>query len=308
MRNETGNNCYVLQLNSRLGWNLTGAEGARSWLNRFAQILGLKAGIKSGLPQMAFVRTEGDWFEDPEVTAVPAKEFALSKQSWSLRDLFVLRLWSRNGDGDLLCELLNTRANDLEIMMMSQSLYPLYRETIRLGGLPAHAALVELGGQAVLLVGTSGSGKSTCCRRLPAWWNVLSEDEALVLEDHSGIRPAHPLPTWKDCQTKGSPHSCNVAEAAGLAAIFFLAGWDADRVSETGRGEAAVRISRSADQSCSMLLQHLDDAEQEEWRRMLFENACSLASAIPAYLLHVSSTGRFWEHMEAVLAGLPRTR
>jgi SynChlorMet cassette protein ScmC len=308
MGNETRDNCYVLQLNSRLGWNLSGDEGARSWLNRFAQILQLKPGIKSGLPKIVFVRTGGDWFEEPEITADLTKEFALSKQRRSPRDLFVLRLWSGNDDGDLLCELLNTQANDLEIMMMSQSLYPLYSEAIRLGGLPAHAALLELNGQAVLLAGTSGSGKSTCCRRVPPHWKVLSEDEALVLEPHSGIRRAHPLPTWKDCQIKESPNSCDVTQAPQLKAIFFLAGWNTDRVSETGRGEAAVRISHSADQSCSMLLQYLDDAEQEEWRRRMFQNACSLAEEIPAYSLQVSATGRFWEHMEAVLADLPPTR
>ena len=306
MSSRAGNNDYILELNDRLCWNLAGTDSTRAWLKRFAATLNLEAGSRSGLPEIMFVRgataaeSLGPVAAEPDLAIISA----LSEEGWRYRDLLVLRIWSRNDQRDIFCELLNTQAHDLEIMMMSQSLYPAYGDAIGLGGLPLHAALLELDGQAVLLAGSSGSGKSTCCRRVPAQWRALSEDEALVLDHHSGVRIAHPLPTWKDCLIAESPDSCTVTASVRLAAIFFLDGWNADSVSETGPGEAAIRINRSAEESCSMLLQYLDELEQEEWRRKLFENACALAESIPAYSLQVSATGRFWEHIEAVLTGL----
>jgi hypothetical protein len=34
---------------------------------------------------------------------------------------------------------------------------------------------------------------------------------------------------------------------------------------------------------------------------LLFNNACELAKAVPAYILRVSLEGRFWEEMEKVI-------
>ncbi len=56
MEKTSGNNSYLLELNDQLAWNLTGTEGTVEWLNRFTAILKLEAGIKTGLPEIRFVR------------------------------------------------------------------------------------------------------------------------------------------------------------------------------------------------------------------------------------------------------------
>ena len=55
--------------------------------------------------------------------------------------------------------------------------------------------LLALDGRGVLLCGSSGSGKSTCARRVPAPWRALADDAVLVSAAEDGIY-AQGLPTW----------------------------------------------------------------------------------------------------------------
>ena len=86
-----------------------------------------------------------------------------------------------------------------------------------------------------------------------------------------------------------------------LSAIFFLEQADVDTALPLSQGEAAVRILQSAMQVWDGKWHPLDGREKGALRRRCFENACELAKAIPAFLLHVSVGGRFWEEMEKVL-------
>ncbi len=140
----------------------------------------------------------------------------------------------------------------------------------------------------------------------PPGGRCLAEDEALVLVDRAEGFCAHPFPTWKNHLTDGPNPTYNLKAHVPVAAVFFLNGWDDDRVAEIGQRPTAARINRSSTQICFMHLDNLQRAEQTEWRRRMFQNGCGLAQRVPAYLLRVTATGRFWENMEEVLTKLGR--
>ncbi len=305
MRMTSDSDSYLLELNNQLAWNLTSTEATAAWLNRFATILKLQAGFKKGRPEIRFIRglasgNCGFLGAETDLTI----SLKLREDGWRARDLGIARLWSRSDGLHLFYELLNSNAEHLDIIAMSQALHPVYGKALALGGIPLHAALVELDGKGVLLAGAGGSGKSTCCRSLPPWWKVLAEDEVLVLRDRADGYWAHPFPTWKDHLPTRADSTCNVKEHVPVAALFFLDGWHDDSVSEIGRGQAAVRINQSSAQICFIHVDNLQSKEQNEWRTRIFENACHLATQVPAYLLRVTATGRFWEKIETVLTAL----
>jgi SynChlorMet cassette protein ScmC len=228
----------------------------------------------------------------------------LPVQGWRQQDLGLLSLWSRPDRDEISCELLNAGQDDMGILMMSQCLHFVHDKALDFGGVPFHAALVELEGKGVLLAGPGGRGKTTCCRRLPAKWKILCDDEALVLKDEFGRYVAHPFPTWKECLPGWSERTWRVQSRVPLSAIFFLERGESDTVIPIGTGEAANRINGSATQICFLSLEYLNKDEQRAWRKRVFDNACCLAESIPAFVLRVSPTGAFWQEMERVLRTL----
>jgi SynChlorMet cassette protein ScmC len=88
-----------------------------------------------------------------------------------------------------------------------------------------------------------------------------------------------------------------------LAGVFFLEQAEIDEAVAIGSGQAAVRLTESAMQICGPLWRGLGAQEARRGRMSLFDNACQLARSIPAFVLHVSLHGAFWEEMEKALDG-----
>ena len=65
--------------------------------------------------------------------------------------------------------------------------------------------------------------------------------------------------------------------------------------------QAALYANNAAMQVSRRTWRHMNHAEVTQTRKRLFENACRLAKAVPAFILRVSISGRFWEEMEKVL-------
>jgi len=170
------------------------------------------------------------------------------------------------------------------------------------GGFLLHAALVEKDGRGYLLGARSGTGKSTCCQRLPAGWNALSEEEVLVFPAEGGWR-AHPLPAWADILERGVGGSWNVGLHLPVSAAFLIRQAGEDAIAE-------------ADPPSDGLLFHL--LAREKLRKELtdevflnglvartFENVCSFLDCVSLFVLDVSLTGKFWEKMESATEGKP---
>lgn len=300
------NTTFLLKLGDGSGWVMRAAPGTRSWVEKFATIMKLKTHEQDRhheWPRMFFLLrhpVKDGHVELANLIGLNTKQ-DLPKSGWKAHDLRSLRVWSHRHTPDIVCELDNEGSHELDIIRMWTVLYVIYLRVQQSGGFPLHAALVERDGKGVLLVGSGGSGKSTLCRRFPRPWYVLSDDQALIVRDGRKRYLAHPLPTWSDCLWQRSQRRWNVEHCVPLAAIFFIEQAKSEEVVPIGEAETAVFINRSSTDVCRPLWWNLSNGEGRKLKKKNFGNACQLARAIPAYILHISLTGRFWNEMEKVL-------
>ncbi|MGC9334273.1 MAG: SynChlorMet cassette protein ScmC [Anaerolineae bacterium] len=197
------------------------------------------------------------------------------------------------------------------------------RETQPRGGVLLHSGLAahpDLSGlsrrtsdnltglRGILLAGRSGVGKSTACRRLPLPWRALADDVTLVVRDSAARGAdaflAHPWPTWScffgDKAGDGSDH-WEIQEAAPLRAIVVMEQGNEDRIEPLGPGHALALLTELARQASEHLVQAIPKDEVPAFHCQSFDNLSALVRAVPAYLLHVSLDGAFWEEIEQVL-------
>lgn len=274
---------YLLKLANGLGWNISSDPSARPWVD-------LLAGIMS-LPEK----------EDPRFASLlyRRKESPSPPEGWRECDLCEIRLLYREDSRDMVCELRQDPAGRVHLWT---ALFPVYRDVCFSGGLPLHGALVEKDGAGILLAGPADAGKTTCTRRLPASWKVLSDEESVIVRDEKGLYIAHPFPTWSRLSEESEVPQWKVESSVPLRAIFFIAKSSRDSAVRAGTGRAAMLIAGLAAEKYHIDWKCLDREERIRIRGRLFENAGSLALQIPSYLLDVSREGRFWDKMEEVLA------
>lgn len=169
------------------------------------------------------------------------------------------------------------------------------------GGLLLHGALAAKDGVGVLLAGPSGRGKSTASGRLPAPWESLSDDTALVVPRGSGSWNAHPWPTWSSFVAGGSGGSWDVRRGVELRGVFFMDWAAADRVERIGGGRAACLLVESFEQAWVNGKALFPAAALAKLRGRAFGNISALAASVPAFMLHVSPDGPFWQQIEEAL-------
>lgn len=286
---------YTLRLANGQGWRMIPTEGLESWLDELAKIMELKSCGPERLPGLVF-------FKSSSCRDVRAHlPEALVRTGWKAHDLRALRIWCHSELPDRICEVGPKTDHDLDLIRMWLALHPVYQSAQNAGGLPLHAALVRRNGVGVLLAGSGDVGKSTCCRYLPDPWQVLCDDESLVVLAGRQRYVAHPFPTWSDRLWRRSEHTWNVQRHLPVAGIFFLEQSKIDEVVPLGQARTAVSVFRSAMQVCQRNWRYLTDDENRLLRRALFSNACELARAIPAYTLRFSLTGRFWVEIDKAL-------
>ena len=216
-------------------------------------------------------------------------------------DMQSFRIWDHDNSHDIYCTIRPFTNQDDEIIALTNLLFPIYRECIRFGGIPFHAALIEHDGKGVILAGRNGVGKSTCCSRLPNHWNALCDDEVLVLLDGEGRYRAHPFPTWSKCLNGSSEKTWNVQHSVPVYGVFFIEQSLVEVSTSIGNAEAIALINESASQVFSKYLKKANEKNKRILRRTLFNNSCEIGSKIPAFKLRVSLDGCFWEEIERSL-------
>lgn len=295
---------YLLRLADGQGWEIVAAQGTGPWVEKLASIMQLKHCEPNGYPKLVFMRAKPDidWWQNPVFGFTREISEDLPCDGWKPENLGVLRLWVHPDVPDVICWMGEEDEQDQGIARMWQSLSPVYKRALESGGLPLHAGLVERNGTGVLLVAAGGTGKSTCCRRIPSPWKVLCDDVALIVQEPHKQYEAHPLPTWSNHLWKGQETTWNVQHHLPLAALFFLEQGEIDEVIPVKRGQASVLITDSAGQVYQSILRYLTREEERTIKEKIFDNACQLATMIPAFKLRVSLHGRFWEEMERTLS------
>jgi len=227
--------------------------------------------------------------------------FNRENSGWKSLSLKNLDIWRNDSSPEVYIELKRNNEST-EIINMNCSMLPVYDRAVSSGGLPFHAGLAELDGKGFLLAADGNTGKSTCCSRLPRYFNPLSDDEALVVRKEDGSYAAHPFPTWSDHMWRRMNRTCNVNESVPLDAVFFIHQSEADELVRLGEGESAALTSRSAGQVYEKFFWQVDGDTGGETRKRLFTNACALCLNVRSYRLGVSLEGEFWKLIESVLA------
>ncbi len=280
---------YCLSLSDGNNWWITGDKDNARWLDKLAAIMELEECASNGSPELAFskMRDADDAWDKME--------------GWSCYDRRINRIWYHKSIPDVMCEFRYNKIHDIIYINMWYALQPIYQRSIGRGGLPFHAGLAELDGRGVLLAASGDTGKSTCCRRLPDYWKPLCDDESLVVLDKQGTYRAHPFPTWSDHLWKRAENTWDVQYSVPLAGIFFLEQAEADEVVPIGEGEAAVLMNDSSVQVYEKYWRTAEGVDRRKFGKDIFDNACKMAKAAPAFLLRVSLHGKFWEEIEKAL-------
>jgi SynChlorMet cassette protein ScmC len=171
------------------------------------------------------------------------------------------------------------------------------------GGVLVHGGLAALGGEGVIMAAPGGTGKTTASGRLPPPWRSLSDDATLVVRDTRGRYFAHPWPTWSRFWN-GPGGTWPIEEAVPLRAVFFLARASTERVEPLNSTVSVAMLMQSVEQITRPMTWQLPPEEVHQIHRQQLANVADLAKAVPAFTLHLSLTGRFWDEMERTLKAL----
>jgi SynChlorMet cassette protein ScmC len=300
-------NGIILKISGRR-WHLI-AEGDEVFLQRTATVMRLQSANPNDHPKIVFCRSApGKDIYEIIARAYADADYTPPKDGWRSYDFRIVRIWHHPEVPDRICEFVHDGENAIITMGIYFALYPVYLDIIRDAGLPFHAALVEKNGRGVLLAGAGNTGKSTCCRRIPAPWNSLCDDESVILRGNAGFI-AHPFPTWSEHVFNASDKSWDVSASVPADALYFLEQSDRDFALPLEPVEAAIRILNGAKEIFQRYFIHPAVIPDDEKRvqQMLFHNACELAKSIRCYRLFFSRFGAFWEELETGSGVFPKT-
>ena len=275
---------YKLELGDGQHWLLVAEDGLQTWLKKFASILRLNPSRNKITPKLVFSRRNRH-----------------NINGWKSHNLRFIRFWRHHKSKDIIYEIDLVGDRKMDIITMQQSLYPIYHHAQMSGGLPLHAGLIEKNNQGILLAASSNTGKTTCCRRLPSSWNALSDDEVLIVMNKHKNYSVHSFPTWSDYLLERSRKTWNVQKCVPLRAIFFLKQAKMDKVVALGQGQAVSSINELASQIYYRFWRGMDKDKKRGIRKLLFNNACRVGKSIPAFVLHFTPNGKFWEKIEDAL-------
>jgi SynChlorMet cassette protein ScmC len=296
---QISNERWSMRLADGQSWEFEAGYDADEWLKNAAHMMKLTKSDGGCKKKVTFIRR--DLFGEAPPDSI-AKEAIAAPDEWKIDCYEMIAIFSRKGDQHLICEFFAKEGSTGEIYSIARALYPIFFQAQINGGLPLHAALLEWDRKGIIITAPSGTGKSTCSRRVPSSWHALCDDQTLIVCDSAGRYLAHPFPTWSEYAKGRCDRSWDVQRHIPLTAIFILQQSEIDFIKKLGQGEAAPLIYHSARYIIQRNLDYLKPDDLDFARKMLFENACRMARLVPAYLLGASLTGRFWEKIENVMA------
>jgi SynChlorMet cassette protein ScmC len=296
---------FFLRLGDGKVWALVAAKGTDSEVRQLSKMMRVKRSYQTAdHSKLVFIRN--GWgkgkFEKSIQSVDEDLEGYLIGLGWKAHTLNSIRLWSHDLVPDVICEFRHQEGAHVQsILSMRLSLLPIYYGAEQSGGLPLHSALVKHNDMGVMLAAPKKTGKSTCCNRFPSPWQVLCDEETLIVRDDQKQFMAHPFPTWSCFVAGDGKRTWDTQQHIPVAGIFFLEQSQKDQVAPLGQGEAAAFINQMATQVCHRFWGNLSHDEVRARKERLFKNASELAKAIPTFKLGVSLEGRFWEEIEKAI-------
>jgi len=292
---------YALELADGSVWVFAATDGVCGWLHELASIMELRPAVEKGTHQICFSGVGDLEASNPPG---PIQGESVDKNGWRpYRNGGIHRIWRHETIPGVHMEINEEFVAHPEIkyINMWSALREIHRHALRAGGTPMHAALAAHHGRGVLIAAPGETGKSTCCRRLPGYWQALCDDQTLVLRDLDGDFRVHPFPTWSDHLWRESKKSWAVERAVPLSAIFFLEQASIDKVMPLGDpSEAVLSVFGAAKQVWEPFWERMAPEGKVKTSSTLFHNASEIAAAVPCFRLSATLNGEFWREMEKV--------
>lgn len=295
---------YGLSLSDTSTWWITGDGESARWADELAALMQLGKCNRGYSRRLIFKINTAKGLQDNEIETGSEAQTCGFIGNRNPRNDDVVTIQDVPTNGDIICAVENNERHESDYwnyLKMLSSLHPIYQQSVLRGGLPFHAALAEMAGKGVLFAARGGTGKSTCCRRLPDYWKPLCDDETLVVLDAHKTYRAHPFPTWSDYILRRAAKTWNVQYSIPLAGIFFLEQSESDEAVPVKGGQGAVLLTESAFQVFRKFWTGLNKEWERNFMREVFNNACKMTRSIPVFSLRVSLHGRFWEKVEKAL-------
>ena len=295
---------YCMELANGQSLCLVGTNGIRSWLGKLASVIELgHCETNVECPRIIFIQYDLNKVEEIKPTHYLDSDMqsSLPSSGWIFCDYISTQFWFHPDSLDIICNVSQEINYETDIIRMWHTMRLIYRWSQSFGCIPLHAALVEKDGVGVVLAAQGGTGKSTCCRRIPSPWHALCDDEVLVVPDKHGHYMVHPFPTWSDYLIRRQTKTWNIQQYVPLSSIFFLDRLQSDQVITIKQGKSALYINNSSDQ---IFGDKLRDSNQEEYlsiKKKSFDNSCQIAKTVPVFKLQISLDSQFWKEIEKVL-------
>jgi SynChlorMet cassette protein ScmC len=302
INSKTYSNGYCLELSDGNSWWITCDDENKKRIDKLASIMKLQACPINNSPKIIFsepLRTDTPscYCEYPSCEINSSND----NTNWNVYNYRSVRIWNHNENPDFICEIMENSDELVEYVIFWNSLMPIYWKSTTLKGIPFHSGLAEYQGKGVLFAASGGTGKSTCCRRLPDHWNPLCDDEALIVLDKNNQYRVHPFPTWSDYLFKRAENKWDVQYSVPLSAIFFIEQSPYDEVIPLSIPESAMLITESSAQTWNRFFSCMARELQIKISQEIFNNAFNIAKSIPAFRLRVSLIGQFWEKIEKII-------
>lgn len=301
---------FLLTLANEQAWSFTADALLRGWLERFGQMMKLRRARADNswtaqflaLPEFASFRSdaftktsmiEQDLRQGLRIGQEENVSWTHSAPEGDPRQAAVTIMRS-SANGDVIFHLSPMYGNGIGIQHMWHCLVPVYCRAELSGGLALHGGLVIINGEGFLILGASGSGKSTCISMIRPPWRALCDDEVLVVKAASGKYVAHPFPTWSALQGSTTPRSWNVQEYVSLKALFFVEKGAKTELRPVGSGKTAALLSALSEQLWSRTEDQVSAREMRCRRERTFRNSCAIARSLPGYMLRFSKNRPPW--------------
>lgn len=300
-------NAYCLRLSNGQEWSLVATNGLNNWLKAFATILELKPCTDNNKRKIIFTKGRKKFNLRPKIPL----SIDHPLKGWERNNIGSIQIWEHETIRDIICEVKQIKNEILQITHMMQSLRAIYQKVIHLGGFPFHCGMLEKDGQAVVISAPGSTGKSTCCRRIPAPWTAHADDAALIVKNKDNKYYVHPFPTWSDYLVRKVKNTWEVEKHFPLKAIFFIEQTKGkEQVIPIWSGQAVILINQQITHANYAArkgsAKKIDKKEQIKQKKLVFNNACELAKHVPCFILRVHIKGKFWEHIEKALANNPQ--
>lgn len=192
--------------------------------------------------------------------------------------------------------------DDFIIYTLSNLIYFFLYENLHLDVFPIHGATIIKDGEAVLLCGKSGVGKSTCYHAANGVWEQGADDLAVVKRE-KGSYFITPFPTWSNFtdEAKDSRRSWDTSKSYPLKAIYLLQHGD-----DTLEKVAPIYSLMTFYDQISLFYkifdfkEHIPEIHREKLKTM-FMHAENISKELPVFTLAHKLGGNFLSLIEESL-------